>query len=73
MGGERHGTPVAGSTTLVGDLSLSLEDARARTFRRMRNIFSLCVVAHLFVTRVFVVGRRPKPPQKEVSAISGWA
>ena len=44
----------------MGDLSLSREDARARTFRRMRNIFSLCVVAHLFVTRVFVSFRVAK-------------
>lgn len=29
----------------------SLEDVRVRTFRRLRNVFSLCVVAYLFVTR----------------------
>ena len=29
----------------------SLEKLRVRTFRRLRNVFSLCVVAYLFVTR----------------------
>ena len=29
----------------------SLEKLRVRTFRRRRNVFSLCVVAYLFVTR----------------------
>ena len=29
----------------------SLEKLRVRTFRRLKNVFSLCVVAYLFVTR----------------------
>ena len=29
----------------------SLEKLRVRTFRRLRNVFSLCAVAYLFVTR----------------------
>ena len=34
----------------------SLEKLRVRTFRRLKNVFSLCVVAYLFVTRYLRVG-----------------
>lgn len=38
----------------------SLEKLRVRTFRRLRNVFSLCVVAYLFVTRYLRASSRFK-------------
>ena len=38
----------------------SLEKLRVRTFRRLKNVFSLCVVAYLFVTRYLRASSRFK-------------